>query len=88
MHTNMLEIKVLFMKMSIPTKPSNKLANKILDHSKFQDTLMSEIATLYQQPSKEDLFQLPLMLPTGQDIQAEFSATAPPDLTTVLHWLE
>ena len=72
------------MKMNTPTKLSSKPANKMEDHSRSVDTLKSRAAPILEMPFNNAQFQLPLMLPTGQDTQVEFSATAATDLTTVL----
>lgn len=76
------------MKMNTHTRESSKLAQRPVEPSRSQDTLTSRTATLWPQPLPEDQSQLPLMPPTGQDTSQEFSATVPPDLTTVSFWSE
>jgi hypothetical protein len=66
----------LFMKINILTKLSNKPAQRLEDHSRFQDSLISRTVTIWPQPSPEDPSQLLLMPQIGLPIKTEFSAAA------------
>ena len=77
-----------FTKMNILTRLLNKPAQRTLETSRLVDLLTLKTATTSPQALLQDLFQLPLMPPTGHPTRAEFSITARLPSTTVSYLSE